>query len=104
MKFSPEFQTLKDYKFGLPPGDTPWNPHGFKHDYTYPNVSEMSAHMPLLALLGSQCETVTEFGSRGANSTVAFLSSGCKTVNSWDIQPTPETVKLLEMKAAGQLP
>lgn len=103
-QFSPEFEQFLNYKLNMPPGDAPWNPHGFKHDYTDPRISEMSAHMPLLAYLGSQCETVTEFGSRGANSTVAFLSSGCKTLTSWDIQPTAETVKLLEMREAGQLP
>jgi hypothetical protein len=103
-QFSPEFQQFLNFKLSMPPGDAPWNPHGFKHDYTDPRVSEMSAHMPLLAMLAGQCKTVTEFGSRGANSTVAFLSSGCDTVSSWDIQPTAETVKLLQMRELGQLP
>lgn len=52
--------------------------------------ADILQHMPLLRLLASQCDHVTEFGVRTGNSTVAFLAglAGRKGVlHSYDIGP-----------------
>jgi hypothetical protein len=92
------FQQFKELRYSIPAGDCPWNPMGFNNDYTEGKYSEMSAHLPLLQYFASQCDVVTEFGTRNANSTCAFLAGARKKVVSYDIQPTPSVIELLTMK------
>jgi hypothetical protein len=47
--------------------------------------SDISELMPVLRYFASLCESVTEFGVRGGNSTVAFLAGRPKTMVSIDI-------------------
>ena len=49
--------------------------------------SDINEHLDLLRSLSSQCEHVTEFGMRGAVSTVALLAGQPSTLISWDINP-----------------
>lgn len=98
------FNDFRAARYTMPPGDCPWNSWGFKNDYTHPQFSEMSAHLPLLEYFASQCNHVTEFGTRSCNSTVAFLTGAKKKVVSYDIQPTPSIMELMEMKNRGELP
>jgi len=46
-------------------------------------------HLDIFREYGSQCKTVTEFGVETGCSTVAFLTSGCKKVFSYDVILTP---------------
>lgn len=50
--------------------------------------SDINEHLPLLRKLASECEHVTEMGTRWANgSTVAFLAAQPKEFIAWDIDP-----------------
>lgn len=52
--------------------------------------ADILEHMPLLRLLASQCEHVTEFGVRTGNSTIAFLAGLERrggVLESYDIGP-----------------
>ena len=49
-------------------------------------VSDINEHLCTLRDLANQCESVTEFGMREGNSTIAFLASTTKKVISYDIQ------------------
>lgn len=50
--------------------------------------SDINEHLPLLRQLASECEHVTEMGTRFAiGSTVAFLAAQPKTFITWDIDP-----------------
>jgi cephalosporin hydroxylase len=49
--------------------------------------SDINEHLSLLCALAQQCEHVTEFGMRGAVSTVAFLAAQPATLVSWDLNP-----------------
>jgi hypothetical protein len=59
------------------------------------NASDISAHLPLIELIGKMCPNghATEFGSRTAYSTCALLRS-VRTVVSYDIQSYPDTEEL----------
>ncbi len=47
--------------------------------------SDISDHLPILKEYADRCDTVVEFGVRGAVSTMAFLASKCKRLISYDI-------------------
>lgn len=49
--------------------------------------SDINEHLPILRGLADQCEHVTEFGVRGAVSTLAFLAAQPSKLVSWDIDP-----------------
>lgn len=50
--------------------------------------SDINEHLPLLRMLASRCDHVTEFGTRWANgSTIAFLSAQPKQFVAWDLNP-----------------
>lgn len=49
--------------------------------------SDINEHLDLLRALASECEYVTEFGSRGGVSTTALLAAQPKSLISWDISP-----------------
>lgn len=102
--WSPEFAGLRQSRYNMPPSDCLWNPMGFKNDYMDLRFSEMSAHAPLLEYFASRCNHVTEFGSRHAHSTIAFLAGAKEKLVSYDIAPTPSTIFLLDMKMKGLLP
>ena len=88
------FNTLCKLKFNIQPYDFDHNPFGFKHT----NGSDISAHLPLLSLLASQCSHITEFGTRQCNSTTAFIN-GCRgKVISYDINIYDEIVELQNMQ------
>lgn len=47
--------------------------------------SDIHEHLPVLKEYADQCESVTEFGTRGCVSLYAFLASNAKTVVAYDI-------------------
>lgn len=50
--------------------------------------TDIHEHLPLLRLLASRCDHVTEFGMRWARgSTLAFLAAQPKTFVSWELDP-----------------
>lgn len=50
--------------------------------------SDINEHLPLLRHLASQCEHVTEFGTRWANgSTIAFLAAQPEQFIAYDLEP-----------------
>lgn len=49
--------------------------------------SDIHEHLPVIREYASRCEHVTEFGMRGAVSTVALLAAMPQTLISWDINP-----------------
>lgn len=52
--------------------------------------SDINEHLVTLKWLASQCEHVTEMGTRGANgSTVAFLAAQMPYLECYDINPCP---------------
>lgn len=95
-KIVTEFEKFKKERFEQPPTDFPWNPNGFRRM----QGSDISSHLPMLQLLAGYCQTVTEFGTRDAFSTCAFLA-GIRpggTVTSYDIHKTYSIQQLLDMK------
>jgi hypothetical protein len=97
-----EFENFRKIRFDAPPWDFPHNPVGFppyKH-----GSSDISAHLETLRYFASQCNHVTEFGTRNCCSTVAFLSGAKKRVVSYDIISTDATATLEEMNKSGVLP
>lgn len=64
------FYSIKTLKYAEQPYDFNWNPQGFKIE----TGCDISAHLPMLELLASRCGHVTEFGTRTAYSTTAFLA------------------------------
>lgn len=66
-------------------------------------AADICEHMDLLRQLASECDHVTELGTRWANgSTVAFLAAQPKTFIAWDIDPysiiSQQVANLLAMK------
>ncbi|MFH0982036.1 MAG: hypothetical protein V2A79_10900 [Planctomycetota bacterium] len=57
--------------------------------------SDIAAHGPALKRLASDVRHVTEFGTRGGNSTLALLAGRPKILHTWDIEPCP-TQRVLE--------
>lgn len=104
MKWSPEFTALRESRYNIPPSDALWNPMGFKNDYLDVQFSEMSAHSPILEYFASRADSIVEFGTRHCHSTIAFLAGAKDKVISFDIQPTPSIIYLLEMRDKGLLP
>lgn len=49
--------------------------------------SDINEHLPVIREYASRCEHVTEFGMRGAVSTIALLAAMPETLISWDINP-----------------
>lgn len=60
-----------------------------------PVASDIVLHLPVLEYYASLCDHVTEFGLRGADSTVALLAGCHGEVHSYDIEVSPG-VKLIE--------
>lgn len=84
------FIQFKQSRYNSVPYDLKNNPFGFK----YENGCDISAHLPFLEFIASQCNHVTEFGTRECYSTVAFLA-GCKgKVVSYDIKSYPAIIEL----------
>lgn len=67
MSFDELYNRLLNHK----PYDFPENPLGFSKEGE--NLSDISAHMPMLTFLAAQCNSVAEFGVRDCYSTVAIL-------------------------------
>jgi hypothetical protein len=64
------------------------------------NLSDISAHMPLLSMLASFCDHITEFGCRTCYSTSAFIA-GCNIggkVVSYDIVEHQTMIDLSKME------
>ncbi|MFA6095902.1 MAG: class I SAM-dependent methyltransferase [Candidatus Paceibacterota bacterium] len=51
--------------------------------------SDINLHLPTLKEYADKCESVTELGVRMGLSTIAFLSSKCRKLTSYDINPCP---------------
>lgn len=49
--------------------------------------SDILTHLPTLRDLASRCEHVTEFGTRGGNSTLALLAGQPRVLATWDVNP-----------------
>jgi SAM-dependent methyltransferase len=56
--------------------------------------SDIGEHLPYLRQLGSQAETITEFGTRHGLSTIAFLASKPERLCCYDIHLTPEALAI----------
>ena len=61
--------------------------------------SDINMHMETLRNLASECEHITEFGTRYGNSTIAFLSGRPKHLVCYDIAPFPMGLESLAMGA-----
>jgi len=72
------FDELRDQRYGEQPYDFSWNPHGFQIG----QGNDISAHLPLLEFLARDCRHITEFGTRYAYSTVAFINGLIKSGQS----------------------
>lgn len=60
--------------------------------------SDINEHVPLLRALASQCESVVEFGVRGAVSTTALLAGEPAMMRSYDLHGSTEANLLEEMQ------
>lgn len=97
------FEEFCRERFEAPPWDHPENIRGFRPEI--PNISsDISAHTCMLAFLAARCSHVTEFGTRFASSTAAFLSRCRGKVVSYDICVNPVIRQLQAMNSRGELP
>ena len=86
-----KFENFKRARYNEPPYDLPSNPHlGFNRQ----GGSDISAHLPFLEYIASQCDAITEFGTRDCYSTAAFLAGCNGCVYSYDIVTTPSIEQL----------
>ena len=74
-----EFKEFKRVRYETPAFDFAENKLGFAFHKNQPGHSDISAHLPLLEYLASKCIHITEFGTRDAFSTCAFMSGLQKT-------------------------
>lgn len=72
------FDKLRLDRYNEQPYDFSWNPYGFKTE----QGSDISAHLPMLEFFARDCSHITEFGTRYAYSTVAFINGLMKSGNS----------------------
>lgn len=83
------FEELKLIKYKTRPWDYPYNRLGFMFNRpSEPGCSDISAHLPFIEYMASQCNVCTEFGTRDCFSTVALLAGCKKTVYSYDLDIT----------------
>ena len=66
-------------------------------------TSDINEHLHTLVRCANQCNTVTEFGARTGNSTVAFIYSNCKVFTTYDIRILAEILQLQD-SAKSELP
>ena len=66
---------------------------------------DIAEHMDLLRLLAAECETVTEFGVRSGNSTLAFALAHPTSIRSYDVDLSEMTHDARELirRAAGPM-
>ena len=62
---------------------------GFRDD-------SVKLHLALFNEYASQCDVVTELGIDSANATLAFLNSGCKKLYSYNVNISPNALKVKE--------
>jgi len=60
---------------------------GFRDD-------SVKQHLDIFQEYASQCKVVTELGIDSANATLAFLTSGCKKVYSYNVVLSPNALKV----------
>ena len=78
--------------------EIPFDLEGNRNGFPYRNYgSDISAHLPMLQFIASQCNHVTELGVRNGYSTVA-LFNGCNKVVSYDIEKTAFVEQLRKFK------
>lgn len=59
--------------------------------------SDIFEHMPTLTKYSLECDHITEFGTRRGSSTIAFLMGNRTNFISYDLYPTDEVYKLIEL-------
>lgn len=101
----PEFKEFYQERLQSKPWDWERNPRGFPPEQGHVS-SDIAAHLPLLQYFASQCEHITEFGTRGCFSTSAFIA-GCQLnglVVSYDIHSNSIIQYLQELNKKKKLP
>lgn len=109
MNFSPEFAAFRKVRYEKPPWDHATNPIGFPPEKMNGNESassDISAHLPFLEYLATNCKHITEFGTRGCFSTSAFLSGSSCTgkVKSYDLHWNKDIDYLYSLNEEKKLP
>lgn len=105
-----DFVKFRASRYAKRPWDHADNPFGFAPEDPNPDKSsDISAHLPILEYFASQCDTITEFGTRYCCSTSALITGAGKRgkntlVTSYDICTTPDIYYLIALERNGKLP
>ena len=75
-----------------------------RYDRARLSPSDINEHLPTLTRLASECRRVTEMGTRGANSTTAFLAARPERLTAYDVQRHPEVAALEDLARRAGIP